>query len=292
MDVVKTVDELRRAKRIQCRAVAGVNSHRPLVGFVPTMGNLHAGHASLMGRMAAQTDVRIVSIFVNPAQFGPTEDFGKYPRTLESDMQCCESAGVSLVFVPEASEMYPADACTRVSVQRLTERYCGVTRPGHFDGVALIVAKLFNIVQPDLAYFGQKDFQQLRVIEQMTRDLNFPIEISMCPTIREADGLAMSSRNLYLTSAQRGAASSIYAGLKALDEAFHAGERGAELLKAWVRSQLDTQLRLEYLEIADGISLEPRETAAEGDVVLIAARIGATRLIDNIIIGASGNHVR
>jgi pantoate--beta-alanine ligase len=243
-----------------------------------------------MGRMAAQADVRVVSIFANPTQFGPTEDFGNYPRTLESDIQCCESAGVSLIFVPDASEIYMADACTKVSVQRLTERYCGLSRPGHFDGVALVVSKLLNIVQPDIAYFGQKDFQQLRVIERMARDLDFPVAISMCLTVREPDGLAMSSRNSYLTDGQRAAAPSIYAGLRALDEAFRAGESDAELLKARVRSQLDAQLRLEYLELADNVSLEPREKAAEGDVVLIAARIGATKLIDNIILGANNNH--
>jgi pantoate--beta-alanine ligase len=292
MEVVKTIEDLRRVKKYLCRSVAGVNSHRPLVGFVPTMGNLHLGHVSLIQRMHEETDVRIVSIFVNPTQFGPSEDCAQYPRTLDDDLAHCVRSEVSLVFVPDVKEMYRTEAMTTVAVHKLTERFCGVTRPGHFDGVTLVVAKLFNIVQPDMAYFGQKDFQQFRVIEKMTIDLDFPVRLIVCPTIREADGLAMSSRNAYLTQEQRTAATTIYTGLKALEEAFRAGETGAELLKAWVRSQLDSRVHLEYLEIADSLSLEPRESAVAGDVVLIAARIGATRLIDNVILSLGGSNVR
>jgi pantoate--beta-alanine ligase len=248
------------------------------------MGNLHEGHASLMRRMRDECDVRIVSIFVNPTQFGPSEDYRKYPRTLQADLEKCAEAGVGLVFAPDEGEMYRSGCDTSVIVNKLTERYCGMMRPRHFDGVSLVVAKLFNITQPDRAYFGQKDYQQFRVIDMMARDLDFPLELVMCPTIREEGGLAISSRNSYLTPSQHVSASSVYAGLKASEEAYRAGEHGAEILKTRVRSQLDEQVRLEYLEIADGVTLEPQVTAAEGDVVLVAVRLDSTRLIDNIIL--------
>ncbi len=288
MELIKSIKEFRKARRLCCKAAAEAASRSPLVGFVPTMGNLHNGHFSLMKLMNQECDVRLASIFVNPAQFGPSEDYENYPRTLEADLSKCEEAGVDLVFAPDAGEIYLPGRSTQVTVSGLVEGYCGIVRPGHFDGVALVVAKLFNLAQPDRAYFGQKDYQQFRVIERMARDLNFPLEMVMCPTVREESGLAMSSRNSYLTPSQRYAARTIFAGLKALEEAFQAGERGAEILKAWGRTQLDEQVRLEYLDIVDGQTLQPLSTAAEGDVVLVAARVGATRLIDNIILKAGG----
>jgi pantoate--beta-alanine ligase len=286
METISSISEFRAARLKRCQAASQAKKTRPKVGFVPTMGNLHEGHCSLMRRMRDECGVRIASIFVNSTQFGPTEDFKKYPRTLEADLEKCAQAGVDIVFAPEEGEIYSANRCTQVSVSGITDRYCGLMRPGHFDGVSLVVAKLFNIVQPDIAYFGQKDYQQLQVIEKMTEDLNFQLQVALCPTVREESGLAMSSRNSYLTAEQRAQASSIYAGLKAAGEAFNAGERKAETLKAWVRSQLDGQVRLEYLEIADGTTLEICETADDGNVVLIAARLGTTRLIDNIILRA------
>ena len=284
MELISTITEFRAARLDRCRTVAQANAAKPFVGFVPTMGNLHEGHCSLLRRMRDECGVRIASIFVNPTQFGPSEDFSRYPRTLDADMEKCEQAGVDIVFAPEDCELYLPGHSTEVIVSRITEGYCGLTRPGHFDGVSLVVAKLFNIVQPDIAYFGQKDYQQLRVIQQLVNDLNFQLEVAMCPTVREESGLAMSSRNSYLSSEQRAQASSIYAGLKSAGEAFCAGERKADTLKAWVRSQLDGQVRLEYLEIADGESLEPRTVVEEGNVMMIAARLGTTRLIDNIIL--------
>lgn len=284
MELIGSIEEFRAARLNRCRTVAQANSARPFVGFVPTMGNLHEGHCSLMRRMRDECGVRIASIFVNPTQFGPSEDFTRYPRTLEADLEKCEQAGVDIVFAPEDSEMYLAGHSTEVKVNKITKGYCGLMRPGHFDGVSLVVAKLFSIVQPDIAYFGQKDYQQLRVIQHMVHDLNFQLQVAMCPTVREESGLAMSSRNSYLTAEQRAQASSIYAGFKSAEEAFIVGERKAETLKAWVRSQLDALVRLEYLEIADGETLEPRSEANDGDVVLIAARLGTTRLIDNIIL--------
>jgi pantoate--beta-alanine ligase len=284
MELISSIEAFRTAKLNCCRAAAKANSARPLVGFVATMGNLHEGHCSLMRRMSEECGVRITSIFVNPTQFGPSEDFAKYPRTLEADLDKCEQAGVDIVFAPDNGEIYLQDRCTEVKVSRITEGCCGLMRPGHFDGVSLVVAKLFNIVQPDIAYFGQKDYQQLRVIQQMVQDLNFQLQVTMCQTVREESGLAMSSRNSYLTTEQRAQASSIYAGLKAAGEAFNAGERKADTIKAWVRSQMDAQVRLEYLEIAGGETLEPRASANDGDVILLAARLGTTRLIDNIIL--------
>jgi len=286
MEVIQTVDGLWRAKHQLCREFAAKNQKRPYVGFVPTMGNLHDGHLSLVRRMVDECDVSAVSIFVNPTQFGPGEDFNEYPRTPEADLMRCEDAGVDIVFIPESGALYAPDHSTEVIVHRLTERYCGAARPGHFAGVTLVVAKLLNIVHPDIAYFGQKDYQQFRVIERMVRDLDFPLDIVMSPTVREPDGLAMSSRNAYLNEDEREAAATIYSGLQALADAFAAGQDGAEALKEVASSKLADMVQLEYLEIADAWSLEPKESAASGDVVLVAAKVGGIRLIDNIILAA------
>jgi pantoate--beta-alanine ligase len=230
--------------------------------------------------------VSVVSIFVNPTQFAPGEDFAEYPRTPEADLMQCEDAGVDIVFFPENDQLYLEDHSTEILVHKLTERYCGAARPGHFAGVTLVVAKLLNIVQPDIAYFGQKDYQQFRVIERMVRDLDFPVVLAMCATVRESDGLAMSSRNAYLSEDEREAAATIYKGLQALAESFAAGERDYASLKKAARAELAEPVRLEYLEIADAWSLEPKQSAARGDVVLVAAHVGDTRLIDNIVLAA------
>ena len=284
MQVIQAIDEFRRLKRRLCYEFAADSQRRPGVGFVPTMGNLHEGHLSLIRRMAVECDVSVVSIFVNPTQFGPDEDFDEYPRTPEADLMQCEDAGVDIVFLPESEMLYPHDHSTEILVRKLADRYCGAARPGHFTGVTLVVAKLLNIVHPDVAYFGQKDFQQFRVIERMVRDLDFPLNIVMSPTVREPDGLAMSSRNAYLDEDERKAAATIYLGLQALASAFAFGQESAETLKGVARSELDETVQLEYLEIADAWSLEPQETATSGDVVLLAAKVGETRLIDNIIL--------
>lgn len=286
MQVVRTVAELRRLKRHLCRQDAAEKLRRPSVGFVPTMGNLHDGHMALIRRMKEADDIGVVSIFVNPAQFSPAEDLAKYPRTLEDDLRKCDEAGVHLVFVPDESEMYRPDRTTEVTVRGITGRYCGALRPGHFDGVALVVAKLFNIVQPDRAYFGLKDYQQYRVIERIARDLDFPLEIVPCPTVREWNGLAMSSRNNYLSPEEKTAAATIYAGLCAAEVAFNGGVTDADELVRKALAELDGAVKLEYLEVAHPEALEPRTQAERGDVMLVAARVGNTRLIDNIILGS------
>ncbi len=290
MHIVKTIAEFRRLKRHLCRQDAAEKLRRPSVGFVPTMGNLHEGHMALIRRMQESDDIGVVSIFVNPTQFGPAEDLESYPRTLEDDVQKCEEEGVHLVFAPDSDEMYAPDRCTSVSVSGITQRYCGASRPGHFDGVALVVAKLFNIVEPDRAYFGLKDYQQYRVIERMVRDLDFPLEVVPCPTVREWNGLAMSSRNSYLSPQERTAAATIYAGLCAAAVAFNGGVTDVSELVRKVKAELDEAVQVEYLEVADSRTLEPLRTARRGDVVLVAAKVGGTRLIDNIILGSELNN--
>lgn len=286
MQVIQAIDEFRHQKRRLCYEFAADSQRRPSVGFVPTMGNLHEGHLSLVRRMVGECDVSVVSIFVNPAQFVPGEDFNEYPRTPEADLMQCEDAGVDIVFMPESDMLYALDHSTEVLVRKLADGYCGAKRPGHFSGVTLVVAKLLNIVHPDVAYFGQKDYQQFRVIERMVRDLDFPLSIVMSPTVREPDGLALSSRNAYLKEDERNAAATIYKGLRALADAFAFGQESAETLKGVARSELDEMVQLEYLEIADAWSLEPKESAERGDVVLVAAKVGGLRLIDNIVLAA------
>lgn len=290
MQVVRTIAEFLRLKRHLCRQDASEKLRRPSVGFVPTMGNLHDGHMALIRRMQKDDDIGVASIFVNPAQFGPAEDLTKYPRTLEDDLRKCDEAGVHLVFVPDESEMYHPDRSTEVAVGEITERYCGASRPGHFEGVSLVVAKLFNIVQPDRAYFGLKDYQQYRVIERMARDLDFPLEVVPCPTVREWNGLAMSSRNNYLSPEEKTVASTIYAGLCAAAIAFNGGVSDAAELVRKAQAELDDAVKLEYLEVAHPETLEPRAVAERGDVMLVAAKVGATRLIDNIILGSETNN--
>ena len=285
MLVAKTIDEFRTFRERLVGVKRKELNREPVVGFVPTMGNLHLGHLSLIRAMRTGCDLSVVSIYVNPTQFGPKEDFARYPRTPDDDLASCEQEGVDIVFMPADEVMYPVGFQTRVSVNELSKPFEGELRPGHFDGVALVCCKLFNIVRPHKTYFGQKDYQQFRVVERMVKDLNMPIEMIMCPIVREEDGLAMSSRNSYLTPNERKEASSIYRALSEIKRAFQAGERKVSILTSLGKQFLSTSIKLQYLAIVDAYSFEERnETCVEGDVVLIGCLLGTTHLIDNIIL--------
>ncbi|MBH3429898.1 pantoate--beta-alanine ligase [Pseudomonas alkylphenolica] len=278
MNTVKTVRELRAA-------VARARSEGKRIGFVPTMGNLHSGHAALVTKAAQRVDFVVASIFVNPLQFGPSEDLDKYPRTLAADQEKLLQAGCHLLFAPTVEEMYPdgMDGQTRVSVPQLSEGLCGASRPGHFEGVATVVSKLFNMVQPDLAVFGQKDFQQLAVIRALVRDLNMPIQIIGEPTVRADDGLALSSRNGYLNEAQRDTAPALYRVLSEMAESIRQGQRDYPAMIARGQAQLATAgFRPDYLEIRHALTLRPAAAEDRDVVILAAAVLGATRLIDNL----------
>jgi pantoate--beta-alanine ligase len=256
------------------------------LGLVPTMGALHDGHVSLVRAARRQCDVVAVSIFVNPLQFGPQEDFSRYPRDLERDRRLLENEGVDLLFAPTGDEMYPQGAATYVTVEGLSERLCGRSRPGHFRGVTTVVSKLFHIVEPDLAFFGQKDAAQAAIIRCMVRDLNFPVEIVVCPIVREAGGLAMSSRNAYLNAEQRKSALVLYRSLMAVQKRFESGERSSARLLT-VAHEVFAQspsVRLDYFETVDPETLEPVETIAGRVLVAVAAYVGTTRLIDNLVL--------
>ncbi|NAT61213.1 pantoate--beta-alanine ligase [Pseudomonas syringae pv. actinidifoliorum] len=278
MNTVKTVLELRAA-------VARARSEGKRIALTPTMGNLHSGHAALVTKAAQRADFVVASIFVNPLQFGPNEDLATYPRTLAADQEKLLQAGCNLLFTPGVEEMYPhgmADQ-TLVSVPHLSQGLCGASRPGHFEGVATVVSKLFNMVQPDLAIFGEKDFQQLAVIRAMVRDLNMPIQIIGEPTVRADDGLALSSRNGYLDEAQRAAAPALYQAIRQTAEAISAGEQDFDTLLSSKKQQLQAAgFRIDYLEIRNADSLRPT-TAEDPDLVILAAAfMGKTRLIDNL----------
>lgn len=255
------------------------------MGFVPTMGALHEGHGALMDASVRECDVTVVSIFVNPLQFGPSEDFQKYPRDLEADEAFCRARGVDFVFAPAVEEMYPREPRAFVEVTELTDGLCGAYRPGHFRGVTTVVTKLFHIVMPDVAYFGQKDFQQAAVIRRMVEDLDFPLEIRTVPTVREPDGLAMSSRNRYLNPEERKAALALYRGLLAAREALEKGERDADAVRAAVRAELckEPLVREQYVEVVDASDLKPVSYIDGTVAVAVAAFVGSTRLIDNIV---------
>ncbi|MCX7856546.1 MAG: pantoate--beta-alanine ligase [Deltaproteobacteria bacterium] len=257
-----------------------------IIGFVPTMGFLHEGHLSLVRKSKEMTDVTVVSIFVNPIQFGPNEDFEMYPRDLERDRSLLEKEKVDVLFIPEKDEMYGEDYKTYVRVQEMEDYLCGKTRKGHFQGVATVVTKLFNIVKPHLAFFGQKDYQQLKIIEKLVRDLNMDVNIVACPTIREPDGLAMSSRNTYLSQEERKKAQHIYMALIKAEELFKKGERNAKKLVEEARNLLSSVegLEIEYISVVDCETLEELEWINDSGVVAIACRIGKTRLIDNTIL--------
>jgi pantoate--beta-alanine ligase len=276
MQTVTTLHELGAARP----ALAGP------VGLVPSMGFLHAGHISLVQRARAECGGVVVSIFVNPTQFGPNEDLAKYPRDLPRDLALLESAGAELVWTPTAESMYPPGFQTWVEVERLTRRLEGEVRPGHFRGVTTIVAKLFNAVRPDKAYFGQKDAQQAAVIRGMVCDLNFPVEIVVCPTVREADGLAMSSRNVYLHAAERKAATVLFRALSSAKAAYDSGEREAERLRQAMREtvQAEPLARLQYVSCADYDTLEELERVTGKSLLSLAVTLGKTRLIDNFVL--------
>ena len=258
-----------------------------VVGLVPTMGYLHEGHLSLIRRAKEECDSVVVSIFVNPTQFGPREDLSKYPRDLQRDLGLIEPLGVEVVWAPSADAMYPQDFQTWVEVERLTGRLEGAMRPGHFRGVTTVVAKLFNAVQPQRAYFGQKDAQQAAVIRQMARDLNYPVEIVVCPTVREPDGLAMSSRNKYLEGDDRKAALVLSHALGAAKEAYDAGERGAETLRRIMRETIASEPRaqMQYVSCADYDTLQELDRVEGKTLLSMAILIGKTRLIDNFVLG-------
>jgi len=287
MRTVTTVAELREvcdAARAQGRTV----------GFVPTMGYFHDGHRSLMRAARADNDLLVVSLFVNPTQFSPTEDLSAYPRDLDGDAAQAAAEGVDLLFVPRVDEVYPGDERTTVHVGGITEVLCGASRPGHFDGVTTVVTKLFSMVGPCRAYFGRKDAQQLAVVRRMTRDLNLPVEVVGCPLVRETDGLAMSSRNAYLTADDRVAALVLSRSLFVLGEAVQRGERDCTRLHALLTDALaaEPQVRIDYAAIVDAASLEAVERLDRADssetLVALAAFVGRARLIDNVTISVSG----
>lgn len=269
------------------QAVLGFKRQGKQITFVPTMGFLHEGHASLMREGRRCGDILVLSIFVNPTQFGPNEDLDRYPRNLAGDCALAESCGVDVVFAPTATGMYPSGFQTTVSLGPLTEPLCGARRPGHFNGVAVVVTKLFGIVQPDLAFFGKKDFQQLAIIRQMSQDLNLPVEIVGMPIVREPDGLAMSSRNSYLSPEERLQALCLYQAILRVRELFTTGETAAERLLAEARHQIETvpTAVIDYLELRDSVTLEPVHLAAPDTLLALAVKIGATRLIDNTVLG-------
>ncbi|HLK34096.1 MAG TPA: pantoate--beta-alanine ligase [Terriglobales bacterium] len=283
MRLITSIDEFHAA----CREVRRAGRR---LGLVPTMGALHAGHLSLVKAARASCDVVAVSIFVNPLQFGPKEDFSRYPRDLERDRALLNQERVDLVFAPTADEMYGRDTSTYVVVESLSERLCGRSRPGHFRGVTTVVCKLFHIAEPDVAFFGQKDAAQAAIIRKMVRDLNFDIQIVVAPIVREQDGLAMSSRNMYLDPEQRRQAAVLYRALMRLQTLADRGEhRSAELIRAGEEVMREAPgVRLEYLEIVNPDTLAPVADVRGGALVAVAAVVGTTRLIDNLLLTGSG----
>ncbi|HEU4566355.1 MAG TPA: pantoate--beta-alanine ligase [Gemmatimonadaceae bacterium] len=257
------------------------------IAFVPTMGFLHDGHLELVAESRRRADVVVMSIFVNPLQFGPAEDFSRYPRDPEGDSAKARARGVDILFCPTTSEMYPGRVEVSVVPGALAEEWEGAVRPGHFAGVLTVVAKLFNMVQPDVAVFGQKDLQQATLVRAMVRDLSFPIEVVVAPTVREADGLAMSSRNSYLANGDRSRALALSRALQAVEGAFDRGERDVEALERAGRSVLaaEPDVRVDYLAIVEPAGLRRVPRAERGSAVIVAARVGTTRLIDNLILG-------
>lgn len=254
------------------------------IGFVPTMGFLHEGHLSLIEKAKKENDIVVVSIFVNPTQFGPNEDYSSYPRDFERDASLCESKGTDLIFYPTPEMMYPENYSTYVNVENLTEGLCGASRPGHFRGVATVVAKLFNIVQPERAYFGQKDAQQVAVLERMTKDLNFDIEIVPCPIVRETDGLALSSRNTFLVGDERKSALVLSKALKLAKQIIDDGEKSAKVIYEAMKEliEADPNAKIDYIEIVSQETLKPIEVLSGDVLIALAVKVGKPRLIDNI----------
>jgi len=284
VETIRTIAWMKEAAR-QARAESRI------IGFVPTMGALHAGHTALVQRAKQECAPVVASIFVNPKQFGPNEDFTKYPRTLEPDSEKFSAAGVDTLFLPEASEIYPTGFRTYVTVEGLSDRLEGRSRPGHFRGVATVVMKLLEIVQPNFAYFGRKDAQQVRIISQMVRDLNLDTEIVVCPIVREPDGLALSSRNAYLSAEERRAATVLYRALEAARAELAAGARDSLQLQSVIRRVLEAEplAAVDYVQIVDADAFEPITRIARPAYLLLAVFIGKTRLIDNLYIEPDGD---
>ncbi|MFZ0738798.1 MAG: pantoate--beta-alanine ligase [Candidatus Acidiferrales bacterium] len=288
MEIIRTVEWMKQVAR-------HARANDRILGFVPTMGALHEGHLSLVRAAKKECSPVVASIFVNPKQFGPSEDFQKYPRQFEKDSAALEALGVDFLFVPSASDIYPDGFRTFVTVEGLSDRLEGRARPGHFRGVSTVVLKLFEIVQPRFAYFGRKDAQQLRILRQMAADLDLDTQLVACPIVREPDGLAMSSRNAYLKDDERRAAASLYRGLAAVKKKIEAGERDAVRLVHSLRRFIETDpdakhnVTLDYSEIVDANSLEPVVTLRHSCLALVSAFVGKTRLIDNAFIEESGD---
>ncbi len=277
MDILTTTEEMKTWSRRASAAGA-------TIGFVPTMGYLHEGHLALMRRAREENDRVAVSIFVNPTQFGPQEDLDHYPRDEQGDTAKCREVGVEAIFMPHPGQMYAPGFQTYVSVEELSRPLCGASRPGHFRGVATVVLKLFNIVQPTRAYFGTKDYQQCRVIETMVTDLDLDVEIVPCPIVREPDGLAMSSRNAYLSPGERREALCLHEALRAAQDLFHRGEERGDLILAAMTKRIarEPSARIDYVSLIDPESLQPLERVGNRAVAALAVRIGRTRLIDNM----------
>jgi pantoate--beta-alanine ligase len=284
--ICKTIADVRAACREERAKRVPAEQASSRIGLVPTMGALHEGHLSLVRAAKARCEVVAVSIFVNPTQFGRSEDFAKYPRSFESDCAALEKEGVDIVFAPAVEEMYPKGESTWVSVEGLSEKLDGRSRPGHFRGVTTVVAKLFQVIEPDAAFFGQKDAAQVAIIRRMVRDLNFPVEVIVCPIIRESDGLAMSSRNAYLNREERQRALALHRSLEAVEKAFQLGERAAAHLSEIGKIVIahDPHIRMDYFEVIDPETLEPVEHITKPALVAVAAYVGSTRLIDNLVL--------
>ena len=282
MEVSKTIESVRNM-------VKAARSSGKKIGFVPTMGALHIGHISLIEAAVRKCDFVVVSIFVNPTQFVPDEDFEKYPRPIDADLEICKNAGVDVVFAPTQQQMYPAENLTWVNVEKLTEQLCGQFRPEHFRGVTTVCAKLFNIVAPDVAFFGQKDAQQAIVIKRMVADLNMALEIVICPTVRRPDGLAVSSRNKYLTEQQKKDATLIHKSLQKCRQTIESGITDSNVIIAGMRKILSqaSSIEIEYVSIVDAETLQTIEKTAGRFLAAVAVRIGSTRLIDNILVDVS-----
>ena len=284
MRIVRSIPELRVA--LKTFRDAGQS-----IGFVPTMGYLHEGHAALIRQSTARCDTTVVSVFVNPTQFGPGEDLGKYPRDLERDQNLCLRLGVGTLFLPEPAEIYPTGFATSIQVGPMGDGLCGQFRPGHFRGVATVVTKLFNLVQPDLAFFGQKDLQQTAVIRRVVKDLNLPVDILVVPTVREPDGLALSSRNAYLSPQHRQLALGISRGLRAAEKLYQSGERDAGRLVAMARCGLEGMDEIQYCAVVDPMTMDVLEgTLTRPAALCVAVVLGGTRLIDNVLLSPSGEN--
>lgn len=287
MLITRTIAETRAA-------LAHARAQGNRIGFVPTMGYLHEGHLRLIDIARQHSDFVVVSIFVNPTQFGPHEDFASYPRDFERDRKLCEARGTDLIFAPEVSEIYPERSLITFQIEKLADRLCGARRPGHFNGVVLVVSKLFNIVQPDIAVFGQKDAQQLIIIKRLVQDLNFPVRIIAAPTVREPNGLAMSSRNVYLSPTQRAQSTVLYKSLQRAKALIESGERDPQQIIAEMRKLIATvsEAKIDYIEIVRVSDLQPIEKLDGLVLIALAVYFGKARLIDNIILDVSDRAVR